>query len=762
MQTPAPGQASVRSEDARLLTGRGLFLDDRTPPGTLHAVFLRSPHAHAQILGVDAAAARASRGVLAILTGADWAADGLGPLGCGERAVGRDGAPMRVPPRPALPVDRVRHVGEAVVMIVAGTEAAARDAAELVRIDYRPLDAVTDTARARDPDAPPVWEDCPANEAFVARAGDPRAFARARAAAAHVVEQRLTVQRVAANSMEPRGALGLYEAGRFTLHAGVHSPHLLRGILAREIFRLPPARFRVVAGDIGGSFGMRGATYPELVLVLWAARRLARPVKWVATRSEGLVSDDHGRDMVGEAALALDADGRMLGLRVALTANLGAFLAFKGPRAPLNAMSLLSGVYRIPAFDLETVGVHTHTNPTSPYRGAGGPEAASILERLIDKAARVTGIDRVALRRRNLIGAAAMPYDTGLGWVYDSGDFGRSMDIALGDAGLDGYDSRRADSRRAGRLRGLGICNAIEQTARSGGEEAAIVLDADGRATVSVGTAPQGQGHETVYRQIAAAALGPGIGGIRVTTGDTDAVATGGGTFNSRSLVCGGSAAALAAEELIESGRDTAAEMLEAAPVDIAFAAGRYAVAGTDRSVSLSEVAAKAGDGLAGRARFAPGAATFPNGTHVCEVEIDPETGAVAILRYLAVDDVGTVVNPLLLDGQIHGGVAQGAGQALVERIVFDAESGQNLTGSFMDYAMPRADDLCFVDTGCNPVPTALNPLGAKGAGEAGTVGALPAVICAIADALDTDDAQDLDMPAQAERIWRALKGRGA
>ena len=762
MQTPATGRPVKRGEDSRLLTGRGLFLDDRRTPDTAHAAFVRSPHAHALILSVDAAAARAIPGVLGVLTGEDYAADGLGVLGCGERAVRRDGSAMWVPPRPALPADRARHVGEAVVMVVAGTEAIARDAAELVRVDYRPLDAVTGTARARDPDAPLVWDCCPANEAFVARAGDPRAFDRVRAEAAHVVRQRLTNQRISANSIEPRGAFGSFDAvsGRFTLNAGVHSPHLLRDILARDVFGLPPARFRIVTGDIGGSFGMRGATYPELVLVLWAARRLARPVKWIATRGEGLVSDDHGRDAISDACMALDSDGRILGLRVALTVNMGAYLAVKGPRAPLNAMSLLSGVYRIPVFDLEATGVHTHTNPTSPYRGAGGPEAGFIVERLLDKAARAMGEDRVELRRRNLIGEAGMPYDTGLGWVYDSGAFARSMDIAARRADLEGYDARRAASLGAGRMRGMGICNAIEQTARSGAEEATIRLDADGGVTVCVGTAPQGQGHETVYRQLAGAALGPDIGGIRVVTGDTDAVPTGGGTFNSRSLVCGGTAVMLAADDLAEAGKDIAAEILEAARTDIEFGEGRYTVAGTDRWASLTDVAAKSHEGLGGRARYAPDSATFPNGTHVCEVEIDPETGETAILRYLAVDDVGTAINPLLLDGQIHGGVAQGIGQALLERIVFDADSGQNLTGSFMDYAMPRADDLCFVQTEYNPVPTSLNPLGAKGAGEAGTVGALPAVMCAVADALGTEEAADFDMPATSERIWRAMKGR--
>ena len=426
MQTPATGRPVKRGEDSRLLTGRGLFLNDRSSPDTAHAAFVRSPHAHALILSVDAAAARAVPGVLGVLTGEDYAADGLGVLGCGEGAVRRDGSPMQVPLRPALPADRARHAGEAVAMVVAGTEAIARDAAELVRVDYRPLDAVADTARAQDPATPLVWENCPGNEAFVAGAGDPPGFDRVRAEAAHVVQQRLTNQRVSANSIEPRGAFEIFDAvsGRFTLHAGVHSPHLLRDILAQDVFGLAPARFRIVTGDIGGSFGMRGATYPELVLVLWAARRLARPVKWVATRGEGLVSDDHGRDAISDACMALDSDGRILGLRVALNVNLGAYLAVKGPRAPLNAISLLSGVYRIPVFAWKPRA--SIPTPTPPL-----PIAAM-------------GDDRVELRRRNLTGEAEMPYDTGLGWVYDSGAFARSMDIAARRTDLEGHDARRA------------------------------------------------------------------------------------------------------------------------------------------------------------------------------------------------------------------------------------------------------------------------------------------------------------------------------
>ncbi len=763
MRFPVSGYPSWRVEDERLLAGEGRFLDDLRLPDQAHAAFIRSPHAHARIGSIDGTEAMAAFGVVAVLTGADYAADGLGLLPCGDRCTRRDGTPMPVPPHPALPVDRVRFVGEAVAMVVAQTEAAAREAAELVRVEYDPLETVTATDRAGEPGAAQVWEDCPANEAFLACTGDPAAFDTVQKNATHVVDQRLDNRRVTANSMEPRGAIGVFDAATacFTLHAGVHSPHQLRGILARDIFRLPEDRFRVIAGDVGGSFGMRGAVYPELILVLWAARRLGRPVRWIATRCEGLISDDHGRDMISDARLALDAEGRILGLRVAMTANLGAYLSIKGPRSPLNALSLLSGVYRIPVFDLSVAGVYTHTNSTTPYRGAGGPEAAYILERLLDKAARTLGIDRVALRRRNLIAESDLPYDTGTGWTYDSGAFEKTMDQALQAADVAGFADRRRESERRGMLRGIGICNAIEQTARPGAETARIEAAPDGRIAVLLGTAPQGQGHETVFRRIVCEALGIGPGRVSVRAGDTAIVTSGGGTFNSRSLVCGGTAALSAFEKIVEQGREIASDLLEASITDIDFADGRFTIAGTDRSVTLGEVAA-ANEGLAADASFSSDSPTFPNGTHVCEVEIDPQTGRVAVVRYTTVDDVGTVIDPLLLEGQMHGGIVQGIGQALMEEIRFEEQTGQNLTGSFMDYAMPRADDLCAIEAGSNPVPTALNPLGSKGAGEAGTVGALPAVMCAIVDALAPFGAEDFDMPATAERIWRVLSGARA
>jgi len=739
MNRPAQsGQPIRRGEDIRLLTGAGNFLDDNAPAGCLHAAIIRSPHAHAKFTIAD-------HGSAEILTGADYVADGLGMLGCGDECQRRDGSPMAVPPRYPLAVDTVRFVGEPVAMALADTPQAAAAAAEAVEIDYASLPAVTDVSGSQD-------------EAFFAQTGSAAAFEEAAKAASHLVTQALVNQRVSANTMEPRGALGMFDSAlqTFTLRAGVHSPHQLRSILANEIFDLAEEKFRVITGDVGGSFGMRGATYPELILVFWAARRFGRPVKWVATRSEAMLADDHGRDMISSAALALDSDGKILGLQAKLTASLGAYLSIKGPRSPLNALSLLPSVYCIPALDLSLAGVFTNTNPTTPYRGAGGPEAAYIIERLLDKAARETGIDRVELRRRNLIRPGDMPYENGAGWSYDSGDFDAVLEKALTEADAAGFDIRRESSEASGRKRGLGICLAIEQTARPGREIAEISVAADGAVTASLGSAPQGQGHETTFRQILADALEIAPENIAIETGDSAITASGGGTFNSRSLVSGGSASVRAAESLIEKGRRVAAEMLEASVVDIEYGLGAFTIIGTDRSVTLSAVAAESG--LSAAEEFATPQPTFPNGAHLCEVEIDPETGRVTVERYLAVDDVGMVINPLLLDGQIQGGVAQGIGQALMEAVRFDPATGQNLSGSFMDYAMPRADDLCDIDTEDYPVPTALNPLGAKGAGEAGTCGALPAVMCAIADALGHDD---IEMPATAERVWRALRASG-
>ncbi len=725
-----------RVEDERLLIGGGQFLDDQVFPSMAYAAVVRSPYAHARITETDLTRAKEAPGVLLVLTGEDYTADGLGSIPCQDVCFTRDGSPLPKLPFPALARDRVLYVGDAVALVIAESDVAARDAVEMVEVSYEVLPPVVDFREPREPVADPVWAGCPANEVFHEEQGDQQSTKAAFTGAAHIVRQRLVNQRVSANPLEPRGYIGCYESNRYILHGGVHSPHLFRAQLAKDIFHIPEDRFRLITGDVGGSFGMRGALFAEIVLVLWAARKLGRPVKWVASRSESFLSDHHGRDLCSDAELALDETGRFLALQVSARANLGAYISVKGPRSALNALTMLAGCYQIPACFVQADGIMTNTIPTAPYRGAGGPEAAYILERLIDKAAREMDLDRVELRRRNLVPEKAMPYDTGLGLTYDCGQFERVLDKALSVAGFAEYEQRMVASKDAGKIRGLGICNVIEQTARPNKEAAEISFNDDGEVTVFLGTAPQGQGHETIFRQLACEALGIESVHVTVKTGDSDRTSVGGGTFNSRSAVCGGAAVHQAAREIIQHGRELAADQLEAAIEDIVFTDGLFEVAGTDRSLSFKEIVSEAG-GFSEEAVYLPDAPTIPQGCHICEIEIDPETGAIRVDRYVTIDDVGTVINPMLLEGQIHGGVAQGIGQALFEQIRYDPETGQLLTGSFMDYAMPRADDLCSFVSETHPVPTALNPLGVKGAGEAGTVGALPAVMSAVADALE-------------------------
>ncbi|HEU5320535.1 MAG TPA: molybdopterin cofactor-binding domain-containing protein, partial [Methylomirabilota bacterium] len=589
------------------------------------------------------------------------------------------------------------------------------------------------------------------------------------------VRRRYVITRVHAQFMEPRGVLGVWDQGegKWTLHADVQYPHRTRNALATRIFKVPETAIRVVAGDVGGAFGAKGWQYAEHRLVLWAARRLGRPVKWVCARHEAVMADEHARDNVTEAELALDADGRFLGLRVRTLANVGAYVSSdRNLLATFANVGTLVGVYTIPAAHVHVTCVLSHSNPTAPYRGAGRPEATYVIERLIDDAARELGRDPAALRRRNLVPAEAMPYRTPLGPTYDCGDFARGMEQALELADYAGFAARRRAARGRGRLRGLGIANAIERAGAPAPEYAEIRFDPSGGATVLMGTKNQGQGHETTFKQILHERLGLDPRGVRFVDGDTDRVAFGMGTMGSRSTTIGGTALWLAAGKVIAKGARIAAHLLEAAEPDVRFADGRFTVAGTDRGLSLAEVARAAFQparlpagvepGLYESGTFSPAADTYPNGCHVCEVEVDPDTGAVALVAYVLVDDVGTVVNPLTLEGQVHGGVAQGVGQALMEQVAYDPDSGQLLTASFMDYAMPRADTLCDIVIESNPVPTALNPLGAKGAGEAGTVGALPAVMNAVLDALAPAGVRHLDMPATSERVWRALRAAGA
>ncbi|MDO8479161.1 MAG: xanthine dehydrogenase family protein molybdopterin-binding subunit [Candidatus Rokubacteria bacterium] len=763
------GQSVKRFEDPRLVRGEGRFHNDVNLPGQVYVVVVRSLHAHARIVSIDTTAAAAAPGVLAVFTGADLARDGLGTMKMTLKRKRPDGSPMWAPPHRGLTQDRVRYVGDPIALVVAGTLAEAEDAVELVRVEYEPLPSVTSTAEAVG--GAPVWDECADNISNVFEVGDKAATEAAFARAAHVVRRRYVITRVHAQYMEPRGALGAYDPGedRYTLHADVQYPHRVRNALASNIFQVPEHQIRVIVGDVGGAFGTKGWQYPEHKLVLWAARKLGRPVKWQCERREAIPADEHARDNVSEAELALDADGRFLAIRVRTLANVGAYISSdRNLLATFGNVVTVVGVYAFPAAHVQVLSVLTNTSSTAPYRGAGRPEATYVIERLIDDAARELGMDRLELRRKNLIPASAMPYKTALGTTYDCGEFAKSMERALVLADVGGFPARRDASRRRGALRGLAVVNAIERAAGPAPEFAEIRFAPSGSATVFMGTKNQGQGHETTFKQILHERLGLDPAEVRYIDGDTDGVAFGMGTMGSRSTVIGGTALWTAADKIIAKGKKIAARLLEAAEGDIAFADGTFNVVGTDRAVAIKEVARAAfvpaqlppglEPGLYETGTFAPKTDTWPNGCHVCEVEVDPDTGAVTLASYAIVDDVGTVINPLTLKGQIHGGVAQGVGQALMEQVVYEPESGQLLTASFMEYAMPRADDFCDVHIESSPVPTKLNPLGAKGAGEAGTVGALPVVINAVMDALAPLGVRELDMPASSERVWAAIQ----
>jgi carbon-monoxide dehydrogenase large subunit len=658
-------------------------------------------------------------------------------------------------------------------LVVAETREQATDAAALVAVDYEPLPAVTATAEAAHPGVPVVWDEVPDNVAFVWEAGQRDAVAKAFASAAHVTSLDFVVTRVAVAPLEPRAAVGEFDrrTGRYTLHTGTQGPHGARALLT-DIFKVPQSHLRVVSGEVGGSFGMRSGIYPEMVLVLWAAQRLRRPVKWTSDRREGFVTDEHGRDNVSRAELALDAHGKFLALRVAITLNVGAYFTPRSAGPGTNNVGGVAGVYTTPAIHVQTTGVYTNTTPTGPYRGAGRPEATYAIERVIDVAARELKVDPLELRRRNLIPTQAMPFKTGLVFTYDCGDFSRSMEMALEVADQAGFESRRASARQGGTLRGLGIANPIEV---AGGPYTAVNPDTaelrvnpDGSVSLFAGSTSMGQGNETAFVQIVSDRLGVPPERIQVFSGDTDALGAGRGNGGSGALTVGGSAVVRATEKIIERGRRIAARMLEAAPEDVVLRDSRFSVAGTDRGVTFNAVARVAYQprqlpagmepGFSETAAFTPPAVTFPNGCQVCEVEIDPETGIVRIVRHTIVDDVGHMVNPMLVQGQIHGGAVQGLGQGLFEMLTYEPTSGQLLTGSFMDYAMPRADDIPLFDVDHHEVPTQVNPLGAKGVGEAGTVGALPALLNAVNDALAPLGVRHLDMPVTPERVWRAIQ----
>ncbi len=765
------GQGVRREEDPRLLRGHGQYVNDVSLPDQTYAIMLRSPYAHAEIASIDTAAAEAAPGVVAVFTGADVAADNLGVPGMPAKWKRPDGDPMEYRPQPPLAVGRVRYVGDPVALIVAETLHQARDAAELVNVDYQDLPSVTDTAQTVEADAPVIWGDSPDNISGQFQAGDAEATEAAFANAAKIVRRRFVISRVFAQYMEPRSAIGAYDEheDRYTLHADVQYPHRVRQLLAEKIFGIPEQQMRVVARDVGGGFGTKGWQYAEHRLTLWASRKVGRPVKWNCERSEAVQADEHGRDNITEAELAFDADNNVIGLRVKTIANIGAYLsAIRNLLSVFTNVGTLIGVYDIPAAHVTVHTVHSNTNPTAPYRGAGRPEATYVIERMFDEAASELGVDPAALRSQNMIASDTMPVKTALGLSYDCGAFTENQKMALEMSDYADFATRRTEAESRGKLRGIGISNPIERAGSPSPDFAEVRFNTDGSATVLMGTKSQGQGHETMYKQIVGERLGLTPNMVRVVDGDTDRVAFGIGTMGSRSTVIGGSALYYASEKIIDKATSIAAHLLETDDADLVFENGTFTVAGTDKSITLVEVAkasflparlpAGVEPGLYETATFAPEDDTYPNGSHVCEVEIDPDTGVVEMVGYWVVDDVGVMVNPTIVKGQINGGIAQGLGQVLMEQVVYDRDSGQLLSGSFMDYAMPRADNFCDIEIVGNGVPTQRNPLGVKGAGEAGTVGALPAVMNAIMHALRDVGVEHLDVPASPDRVWRAIE----
>lgn len=771
------GDPMTRLEDRRLVRGLGSYGADQRFPGEARMAILRSPYPHAAIRAIRTEVARALPGVAAVLTAEDACADGLGYLPTRVRRLAPDGRPNFVPPFSVLAAGRVRHVGDAVAAVIAETIDIAKDALELIEVEYEALPAVTDTRRvieqtAADP-ARTLWPEAPGNICFVYDEGDRRAVERAFAAAAHVATVTLPITRVSANPLEPRNAAAMYDeaTGRYTLYAADQSPHVLRNEFAEAVLKIDESRLRIVTPDCGGSFGMKYGPYPEQALALWAARRIGRPVRWVAERSESFLSDHHARDNVTTASLALDADGKFLALKVDTIANLGAYLDAYGTHSPTNNVGGLAGTYTTPHIAVRVTGVFSNTNPTSAYRGAGRPEASYAIERVIDAAAADLGVDRVELRRRNMIPPEGMPFKTGLLYTYDSGEFERNMDRACALADWDGFESRRAEAKSRGRLRGIGIASVIEIAGgpflRPAEEYAEIRFDQSGSAHVLIGTTSQGQGHETTFTQVIGEFLGLPPQRVRISFGDTDQVAFGRGTFGSRVAAAVSGSLRAASDTIIDRATDIAAHLLEVGRQELEFAHGRFTIAGTDRSVDIVTVARAAfrADllppdfplGLSAAATVTLKAPTFPNGCHVCEVEIDPATGALDLLGYWVVDDVGRVLNPTLVKGQMMGGIVQGLGQAMGEEVRYDGD-GQLVTGSFQDYCMPRADHVPPILVETNEVLCRTNPLGIKGVGEAGTVGALPVLMSAVNDALLPLGIRHFDMPASPARLWAAIQ----
>ncbi len=778
------GASMRRREDKRFLSGHGRYTDDINRPGQLTCVLRRSDRPHARILEIDAAAARAMPGVQAIFTGADMQADGVGGIPCGWQIHNKDGSAMAEPAHPVLAIGRVRHVGDPVAAVIATTKQAARDAAEALEIRYEDLPSVASVTDATAPGAPAVHDDAPGNICFDWHIGDKAAMEAGFAQAAHVVKLELTNNRLVPNAMETRCAVGEYDrdSGEYTLHTTSQNPHVIRLLMGAFVLHLPEHRLRVIAPDVGGGFGSKIYHYAEEAIVTWAAGKLGRPVKWTCDRSEAFVSDAHGRDHVSVAELALAADGRFLALKVRTLANMGAYLSTFATAVPTYlSATLLAGCYSTPAIYGEVKAVFTNTVPVDAYRGAGRPETTYLLERLVDVAAARTGIDRIDLRRKNFIAADAFPYQTPVALNYDSGDYVKTLDACLRAADWAGFEARRAEAARRGRLRGIGISTYVEACgiapskvagalgARAGLYECAEVrVHPTGSVTVFTGSHSHGQGHETTFVQLVSEQLGVPAHLVELVHGDTGKIPFGMGTYGSRSLAVGGSAIVKAMDKVVAKGRKIAAHLLEASVEDIEFKDGQFSVAGTDRRKSLTDVSMAAyvphnypieelEPGLDETAFYDPKNFTFPAGCHICEVEIDPDCGSVAVVNFTAIDDVGRVINPMIVEGQIQGGVMQGIGQALLENAVYD-QQGQLVTGSFMDYTMPRAHDFPRMTVGTEVTLCTHNPLGVKGCGEVGAIGSPPAVINAVVDALRDYGVVHLDMPASPEKIWAIIE----
>jgi carbon-monoxide dehydrogenase large subunit len=766
------GQSARRKEDERLLTGKGRYVDDFTLPGQAYAAFLRSPHAHAAIRRVDTTAAKRAPGVLAVYTGADFEASGLKRIKCFAPLKSRDGSALRDPSRPLLAVGRVMHVGDPVAIVVAETLAQAKDALEQIEVDYDALAALVDPERALEKDAPRIWDEIPDNTALDYELGDAKAVDAAFASAARVVRVRLPISRVAIASIEPRGVLAQYDAAseRYTVYIGSQGVMGMRDQLAYTL-GTKKEQVRVITADVGGSFGMKGFPFPENGMVPWAAKQLGRPVKWISERQEAFTSDTQGREQIARVEIALDKEHRFLAIRGDIVANMGAYLSGFSVFIPtLAGTRIFTGAYRIPAAHVRIRSVFTNTVWVDAYRGAGRPETAFTIESAVDAVAREVGIAPDELRRRNFVPPEAMPYTvpTAPGVVYDSGEFAAAFALALERAAWSSFEARRAEAKARGRLRGIGLAYYLEVTAPGPRERTDVAFTADGRVRITVGTGASGQGHETSFAQVVADRLGVPFELIDCVSGDSDLLKQGGGTGGAKSMMLAGTSLLDASEKIVARGRNAAGHFLEAAATEIEFRDGRFTIVGTDRSIEILELAHRLGlakqlpaDVPATLDDFGMSTtdkSTYPNGCHVCELEVDPETGAVSIERYSLIDDFGALVNPLLLQGQIHGGIVQGAGQILLEQAAYDRDSGQLIAGSFMDYAMPRAADMPSFEIDFRNVPCRTNTLGLKGAGEAGTVGSLGAVANALSDALAQVGAGPVAMPATPYRVWQAIQ----